>query len=309
MPTTDTAQIPPVPSDDPLHQRAQQRGGLGRARWRDGIPAALAVVVLHAAAGVAALRGLGVVEPEPVITPPAITGVLVAEASRKLAETPPAPTPAPPPPPRELPKADPEVVPPPPPPPKPEPAPEPPPKPEPAPKPVPPPKPKPKPKPRPKPDPVPPVKAPPTQRSVTVPEEPAPVAQEPAPAPVPPPAPPPPAPPPVAAAPATAPAPPAPAPAPPVAPPISDAAHLNNPAPVYPTRSRRLGEEGRVVLEVLILPNGRVGEIKVKRTSGHAALDQAALEAVQRWKFVPAKRGDEAIPYRYELPVIFSLRS
>ena len=51
MPTTDTAQIPPVPSDDPLHQRAQQRGGLGRARWRDGIPAALAVVVLHAAAG------------------------------------------------------------------------------------------------------------------------------------------------------------------------------------------------------------------------------------------------------------------
>src|SRR5690606_28436590 len=242
-----------------------------------------------------ALRGLGVVEPEPVITPPAITGVLVAEASRKLAEAPPAPTPPPAPPPREMPKADPEVVPPPPPP-----------QPEPEPAPPPPPTPEPQPRPRPKPERAPPVKAPPTERSVTVPEEP-PVAQEPAPAP----APPQPAPPPVAAAPSPAPPAPAPAPtpAPPVAPPISDAAHLNNPAPVYPTRSRRLGEEGRVVLEVLILPNGRVGEIKVKQTSGYAALDEAALEAVRRWKFVPAKRGDEPIPYRYELPVIFSLRS
>lgn len=307
---TDTAQTSPVPGpygdDSPrpaFERRPAWAAGSRRTRWRDGIPAAFAVLVLHAVAGVAALRGLGVVEPEPVITPPAITGVLVAEASRKLAEAPPAPTPPPAPPPREMPKADPEVVPPPPPPPpkpEPEPAPPPPPKPEPKPEP------KPKPRPRPKPERAPPVKAPPTERSVTVPEEP-PVAQEPAPAP----APPQPAPPPVAAAPSPAPPAPAPAPtpAPPVAPPISDAAHLNNPAPVYPTRSRRLGEEGRVVLEVLILPNGRVGEIKVKQTSGYAALDEAALEAVRRWKFVPAKRGDEPIPYRYELPVIFSLRS
>lgn len=64
-----------------------------------------------------------------------------------------------------------------------------------------------------------------------------------------------------------------------------------------------------MVLELLILADGRVGEIKVKQTSGHQALDRAALDAVRRWNFVPAKRGDEPIPYRYELPVVFSLRS
>ena len=64
-----------------------------------------------------------------------------------------------------------------------------------------------------------------------------------------------------------------------------------------------------MVLELLVRADGRVGEIKVKRTSGHAALDKSALDAVRHWKFVPAKRGDEPIPYRYELPVVFSLRS
>jgi len=281
--------------------------GRSAARWRDGVPMALAVVVAHAAAITAAVHGLAAPRPEPLITPPSITGVLVAEASQKLVEAAPTrepdpeiiPEPLPPPP---------EPPPPPPPEPPPPPPPEPPPPPPPEPPPPEPPPPPPKPKPKPKPKPLPPVKAPPTERSVSVPEEPVPepVAREPEPVvPVESPLP-------VAAAP---PAPPA-APerreaaaAPPVAPPISDAAHLRNPAPVYPTRSRRLGEEGRVVLELLILADGRVGEIKVKRSSGFAALDQSALDAVRRWNFVPARRGDEPIPYRYELPVVFSLRS
>src|SRR5690606_12143748 len=78
---TDTAQTSPVPGpygdDSPrpaFERRPAWAAGSRRTRWRDGIPAAFAVLVLHAVAGVAALRGLGVVEPEPVITPPAITG-------------------------------------------------------------------------------------------------------------------------------------------------------------------------------------------------------------------------------------------
>jgi len=114
----------------------------------------------------------------------------------------------------------------------------------------------------------------------------------------------------------TPPAPPAPpvqqaapqAPAP-VTPPRTDAAHLNNPAPQYPALSRRLGEQGRVMLDVYILPDGSVGEIKLNRSSGFPRLDNAALQAVKTWKYVPAKRGDKPIPFWYVQPVSFVLNN
>ena len=95
----------------------------------------------------------------------------------------------------------------------------------------------------------------------------------------------------------------------PVTPPRTDAAHLNNPAPQYPALSRRLGEQGRVMLDVYILPDGSVGEIKLNRTSGFPRLDNAALQAVKSWKYVPAKRGDKPIPYWYVQPVSFVLNN
>lgn len=94
---------------------------------------------------------------------------------------------------------------------------------------------------------------------------------------------------------------------PPVIPPRSDAAHLNNPAPAYPPLSRRLGEQGRVLFDVYILPDGTVGEIRLKSSSGFSRLDSAAREAVKRWRYVPARRGDVAIAYWYVQPVSFSL--
>lgn len=93
----------------------------------------------------------------------------------------------------------------------------------------------------------------------------------------------------------------------PVTPPRTDAAHLNNPAPQYPALSRRLGEQGRVMLDVYILPDGSVGEIKLNRSSGFPRLDNAALQAVKTWKYVPAKRGDKPIPFWYVQPVSFVL--
>jgi periplasmic protein TonB len=95
----------------------------------------------------------------------------------------------------------------------------------------------------------------------------------------------------------------------PVTPPRTDASHLNNPAPQYPALSRRLGEQGRVMLDVYILPDGSVGEIKLNRTSGFPRLDNAALQAVKSWKYVPAKRGDKPIPYWYVQPVSFVLNN
>jgi protein TonB len=93
----------------------------------------------------------------------------------------------------------------------------------------------------------------------------------------------------------------------PITPPRHDANPLNNPAPAYPTISRRLKEEGIVILELLILPDGKVGEVRVKKSSGFERLDKTAMKAVKRWRYLPAKRGDEPISYWYLQPLEFSL--
>jgi protein TonB len=77
--------------------------------------------------------------------------------------------------------------------------------------------------------------------------------------------------------------------------PAHDAAYLNNPKPAYPTQSRRLGESGSVLMSVYVLPNGTASKVEIAKSSGYPRLDQAALDAVKRWTFVPAKRGSEAI--------------
>lgn len=103
-----------------------------------------------------------------------------------------------------------------------------------------------------------------------------------------------------------------PAPAPVSASPLAteprfDADYLDNPAPVYPAMSRRLEESGKVVLRVYVESSGRPSQIQVKASSGSPRLDQAAQDAVWRWKFVPARRGDEAIGAWVLVPIEFNL--
>lgn len=86
-----------------------------------------------------------------------------------------------------------------------------------------------------------------------------------------------------------------------------DADYLKNPKPVYPPSSRRLGEEGKVVLRVHVDVEGRPGEIELKHSSGFPRLDTAAREAVTQWRFVPARRGDEAVAAWVLVPIVFSL--
>lgn len=88
-----------------------------------------------------------------------------------------------------------------------------------------------------------------------------------------------------------------------------DADYLQNPAPAYPAMSRRLGEEGRVLLRVHVDASGRPTQIEVKTSSGSPRLDQSALDAVARWKFIPARRGDEAIAAWVQVPIVFNLKS
>jgi protein TonB len=88
---------------------------------------------------------------------------------------------------------------------------------------------------------------------------------------------------------------------------IFNADYLDNPAPSYPALSRRLHEEGRVLLRVLVNPAGRADEVQIQSSSGHARLDTAARETVRGWKFVPAKRGAEPVAAWVLIPVSFRL--
>ena len=83
----------------------------------------------------------------------------------------------------------------------------------------------------------------------------------------------------------------------------------SNIAPVYPRVSLRRKEQGRVILEVLILKDGTVGEIRIKQSSGYPRLDQAALKAVKRWQYIPAQQGGDQIDYWYQQPIMFSIRT
>ncbi len=87
-----------------------------------------------------------------------------------------------------------------------------------------------------------------------------------------------------------------------------DADYLDNPKPAYPALSRRMGEEGRVVLRVQVAANGLPTDIVIHTSSGSARLDQAAFDAVRRWKFIPARRGDEAVAASVLVPIVFSLK-
>ncbi|MDD0841599.1 energy transducer TonB [Pseudomonas sp. Gutcm_11s] len=97
------------------------------------------------------------------------------------------------------------------------------------------------------------------------------------------------------------------APAPVETPPSANAAYLKNPAPEYPSLAQRRGWEGTVLLRVRVLASGKPAEIQVQKSSGREALDEAAVRAVKRWSFVPAKRGDVAQEGWVTVPLDFRL--
>ena len=89
--------------------------------------------------------------------------------------------------------------------------------------------------------------------------------------------------------------------------PSFNAAYLDNPAPNYPSISRRLGEQGKVLLRVQVAADGTADSVTLQTSSGSTRLDQAALVAVKKWRFVPAKRGGQAVSASVVVPVSFSI--
>jgi protein TonB len=86
------------------------------------------------------------------------------------------------------------------------------------------------------------------------------------------------------------------------------AIYLRNPKPSYPNLSRRLSEQGTVLLRVFVTMAGDATRIELKASSGFTRLDNAALNAVQNWKFVPAKRGEQPVAAWVVVPIKFSLK-
>jgi len=129
----------------------------------------------------------------------------------------------------------------------------------------------------------------------------APLFVEPPPEPVAPPEPPPPqivaAPPPAAA----------PLPAPPKEIPASAIQYLEPPAPVYPRLSRRLGESGLVVVRVFVDVDGQPRQVQVLQSSGHARLDEAAVEGVRKARFRPCTENGQPVAGWARIPIPFEL--
>jgi protein TonB len=102
-----------------------------------------------------------------------------------------------------------------------------------------------------------------------------------------------------------------PAPATPVSEPVSlarfDADYLRNPPPTYPPLSRRMGEEGKVILRVSVNAQGGADSVEVKTSSGSPRLDDAAVHTIKKWKFISAKRGDTPVQSWVLVPIIFKL--
>jgi periplasmic protein TonB len=111
-------------------------------------------------------------------------------------------------------------------------------------------------------------------------------------------------------APLTSAPPPAPAPAiaVPVVPPNFNASYLENPAPAYPPLARRVGEQGKVMLRVLVNARGTADTVELRSSSGSSRLDDAAVESVKHWRFVPARQGDQPVAAWVLVPITFSLR-
>jgi periplasmic protein TonB len=85
-----------------------------------------------------------------------------------------------------------------------------------------------------------------------------------------------------------------------------DADYLRNPAPAYPPMSRRLGEEGKVILRVRVSAEGAAEHVEIKTSSGSTRLDDSAQHTVRTWKFIPAKRG-AAVESWVLVPILFRL--
>ena len=79
--------------------------------------------------------------------------------------------------------------------------------------------------------------------------------------------------------------------------------------PLYPTQAIRMGITGTVVLSIQVLPNGRVGDVRLVQSSGFPQLDESAMREARRWRIVPGTRDGVATAMWKQIPITFRLRN
>lgn len=87
----------------------------------------------------------------------------------------------------------------------------------------------------------------------------------------------------------------------------SPADYLQNPPPVYPRSALRRRIQGTVMVDVRVGVDGFPRMVRLEASSGYAMLDEAALEAVRKWQFTPARRGSEVVEAGVVVPVEFRI--
>lgn len=81
-----------------------------------------------------------------------------------------------------------------------------------------------------------------------------------------------------------------------------------NPPPRYPAEARRAKQEGRVLLTVVVTPQGRASSVSLKESSGFPLLDEAALAGVKSWRFKPGRLAGLAVETTVDIPIRFQLK-
>lgn len=87
----------------------------------------------------------------------------------------------------------------------------------------------------------------------------------------------------------------------------SQPGYISGPRPAYPQDARRAGQEGTVVIRTLVGTDGSAADVAVLTSSGYASLDEAAVRAVKKWRFAPARYGSTAVESYYDVRVKFRL--
>ena len=91
--------------------------------------------------------------------------------------------------------------------------------------------------------------------------------------------------------------------------PIFEAAYLSNPRPEYPSLSRRLSEQGIVILNIHVTAEGKTDKVLLHRSCGFERLDKVASDVVWRWRFTPARQGGKNVAAWVLVPIRFTLRN
>ena len=85
--------------------------------------------------------------------------------------------------------------------------------------------------------------------------------------------------------------------------------YAQNPKPDYPPVAKSRGWSGKVLLKVQVSAQGNSDAVAIEQSSGHEILDESAVEAVKKWRFIPAKRGETPVASSVIVPIVFTLRN